>query len=32
MKSFNKIIEYVKSTCWADDTDISIVIEEKGFI
>ena len=28
MKGFNKIIEYVKSTCWTDDTDISIVIEK----
>lgn len=28
MENYNKIIKYVKSSCWLDDTDTSIVIEK----
>ena len=28
MENFNKIINYVKSSCWADDTDTEVVIKK----
>ena len=28
MENFNKIIEYVKSSCWHDDTDTEIIISK----
>ena len=28
MERFNKIVEYVKTTCWEDDSDIEIIIAQ----
>ena len=28
MEKYNKLIDYVKTTCWFDDTDTSVIIEQ----